>query len=109
MNFDYERVLKAKTWQILIGFAILHSINAIAGSVVAVMIGTNWHDLSATEKGIRCFIVMQSWSSAMLALITMVIKRAEDNKFPIPVGSDATTQTTMVSQTKIETHEQTKT
>lgn len=84
---NIEKEIQARLWKLLVGFAILYSLDSISTAVVSVLIGVKWDQLDTTEFIIRIALVVKAWASCMLALVTMVVKKAKDHELPLPDGS----------------------
>lgn len=100
---SYEHELEAKLWQVLLLFAAFYSLDSISTAIVSVMIGVKWSALDGTEKFIRAALIVKAWSSCMLALITMVVKKAKASALPLPDGAEIQQTTLSQTDTKITT------
>lgn len=84
---NIEKELQAKLWKLLIGFGILYSLDSLSTAVVAVLMGRKLSDFTLTDWVVSSAIVVKSWASCMLALVTMVVKKATAHELPLPDGS----------------------
>jgi hypothetical protein len=100
---NYERELQARLWQVLLIFAILYSVDAICTSAVACFMGKDFASMTSTEVTLSVFIICKSWATALLALVTMVIKKASSNENPLlNTTGDIRSTTTSKTETTID-------
>ena len=72
-------------WGIILYF-VLFSINALATSTMASLVGTKWNTLDGQQKFMICVAVVANWTGLIVVFIQQIMRRIVSGKPPIETG-----------------------
>lgn len=72
-------------WAVILFFAFL-SVNSLASSILAALVGAKWDLLSGQEKFLIVVAVVANWTGLVIAFLQRSLARIAQGKPPIETG-----------------------
>ena len=86
MNPLDEKHARKLYWAAILLYFALLSVNSLATSIIASLVGAKWSVLTSQEKVMIVFSVLANWTGLVLAFVRTSLTRIASGKAPIETG-----------------------